>query len=118
MKNRSLFLLGNFQDKNIFYDKQTGKLYSITKKEEKSFSLAWAVLPASLLLRNIYSEATASQVVSLSVRILILLSTFISILVLLIIILRRNRQGNMEIFDQNRYFEWPNFLHEQKKHRA
>ena len=48
---------------------KTGQLYSIDKKEEKAPNLTWAILPASFLLRNIYSEATAPQVASVPIRI-------------------------------------------------
>ncbi len=52
--NKNVFWLGNFRDKNIFYDRKNGQLYSIDKKEEKATNLTWAILPASFLLRNIY----------------------------------------------------------------
>ena len=61
--------------KIFFYDRKTEELYSIDKKEEKVPNLTWAILPASFLLRNIYSEATAPQVASVPIRIFILCST-------------------------------------------
>ena len=98
--NKNLFWLGNFRDKNIFYDRKTGQLYSIDKKEEKAPNLTWAILPASFLLRNIYSEATAPQVASVPIRIFILCSTILSVLVLIIFVLRSIRKGTMKNFNQ------------------
>ena len=88
--------LGNFRDKNIFYDRKTGELYSIDKKEEKAPNLTWAILPASFLLRNIYSEATAPQVVSVPIRIFILCSTVLCVFVLIIFVLRNIRKHNVK----------------------
>ena len=96
--NKNVFWLGNFRDKNIFYDRKTGQLYSIDKKEEKAPNLTWAILPASFLLRNIYSEATAPQVASVPIRIFILCSTILSVLVLIIFVLRSIRKGTMKNF--------------------
>ena len=112
--NKNVFWLGNFRDKNIFYDRKTGELYSIDKKEEKAPNLTWAILPVSFLLRNIYSEATAPQVASVPIRIFILCSTVLCVLVLIIFVLRNIRKGTMKSFNQKLYFDWPNFLYNQQ----
>ena len=53
---KKLLFLGNFQEQDIFYHFESGKLYSYSYKPDKVWDIKWAVLASGLVLTNLLSS--------------------------------------------------------------
>ncbi|KAA0964698.1 DUF368 domain-containing protein [Streptococcus cristatus] len=107
---KKLLFLGNFQEQDIFYHFESGKLYSYSYKPDKVWDIKWAVLASGLVLTNLLSSIGFLTFTNFFVKYGLLISMIFAIVVLAEWALRLKHDQELMSFNPRNYFGWSDFI--------
>ncbi|MBP2622221.1 hypothetical protein ACVRXQ_13060 [Streptococcus panodentis] len=113
-KLKDMLFIGNFQNKNIYYHFNSGKLYSNDEEPGKQWDSSRAILVSGLLLTNVLGAIGSFVFSNIFIKYGLLLTTVLAIILVIEWALKPRYQPELILFDSKRYFGWSNFLEQSK----
>lgn len=107
---KKLLFLGNFQEQDIFYHFESGKLYSYSYKPDKVWDIKWAVLASGLVLTNLLSSIGFLTFSNSFVKYGLLISVIFTIVLLAEWALKLKHDQELISFNPSNYFGWSDFI--------
>lgn len=108
--SRDLLFLGNFQNKDIFYHKPSGKLYFKIQLQGKMWDIRWAIFAGGMILTHILSSVGSHLFTSQFTKYALLFGTVLIVSLLIEWVVRPKYTLELTEFNPKQYFEWNNFL--------